>query len=310
MTHYSPYGYVAQALWRRNAKLGRITAGLFVVNAALTAVTVWNTSRLRADFKEFNLNSEPDSWITGRFQRYSAISGVVSLFSIAGLILAIVLTWRLAKNHQAIGRPGTTFGPGWAIAGWLIPLASSILPFLLLTELWRGSNQDAPPHSPEWKKSPASNLIYAWFALQLVASIVGIVFLARTFAGLNFSTLGSSSDTPSLVEQLVDDSLSAVAATAVVGALANLLGALTLARLSARQDTYAHSFNLASSGGLSNAAAGQWAGTVGAGPTAAHAPEPGWHPDPAQRHQFRFWDGQRWTDAVADNGMVSQEPPF
>ncbi|MFW5933928.1 MAG: DUF2510 domain-containing protein, partial [Actinomycetota bacterium] len=25
-----------------------------------------------------------------------------------------------------------------------------------------------------------------------------------------------------------------------------------------------------------------------------------WHPDPTGRHEYRYWDGQQWTDHVAD----------
>ena len=28
-----------------------------------------------------------------------------------------------------------------------------------------------------------------------------------------------------------------------------------------------------------------------------------WHPDPSKRHQSRYWDGQQWTERVADNGQ-------
>ena len=31
----------------------------------------------------------------------------------------------------------------------------------------------------------------------------------------------------------------------------------------------------------------------------------GWFPDPAQRHQLRFFDGHQWTDAVRDDGVDS-----
>ncbi|MEI7548159.1 MAG: DUF2510 domain-containing protein, partial [Actinomycetota bacterium] len=33
-----------------------------------------------------------------------------------------------------------------------------------------------------------------------------------------------------------------------------------------------------------------------------------WSPDPYGRHQYRLWDGQRWTANVADNGVVSNDP--
>ncbi len=35
---------------------------------------------------------------------------------------------------------------------------------------------------------------------------------------------------------------------------------------------------------------------------------PGWKVDPAGRHQFRYWDGFRWTDSVADSGSRSTDP--
>jgi Protein of unknown function (DUF2510) len=35
----------------------------------------------------------------------------------------------------------------------------------------------------------------------------------------------------------------------------------------------------------------------------------GWFPDPAARHQFRYWDGVRWTEHVSNHGTVSSDPP-
>lgn len=36
--------------------------------------------------------------------------------------------------------------------------------------------------------------------------------------------------------------------------------------------------------------------------------ECGWYPDPAGRHQYRYWDGKAWTDHVADAGAQSVDP--
>lgn len=33
----------------------------------------------------------------------------------------------------------------------------------------------------------------------------------------------------------------------------------------------------------------------------------GWHPDPTQRHQIRFYDGVEWTEHVADDGVQSED---
>ena len=35
---------------------------------------------------------------------------------------------------------------------------------------------------------------------------------------------------------------------------------------------------------------------------------PGWHPDPAGRHELRWWDGSTFTDQVADGGVTSTDP--
>jgi len=37
----------------------------------------------------------------------------------------------------------------------------------------------------------------------------------------------------------------------------------------------------------------------------------GWYPDPARRHQQRFWDGRVWTCSVSDAGIqgVDAGPP-
>ena len=37
--------------------------------------------------------------------------------------------------------------------------------------------------------------------------------------------------------------------------------------------------------------------------TDAPRAQAGWYPDPAGRHQQRFWDGSGWTIDVADNGV-------
>ncbi len=34
-----------------------------------------------------------------------------------------------------------------------------------------------------------------------------------------------------------------------------------------------------------------------------------WLPDPAGRHQLRWWDGARWTEHVSDDGETATDPP-
>ena len=34
----------------------------------------------------------------------------------------------------------------------------------------------------------------------------------------------------------------------------------------------------------------------------------GWNPDPAGRHELRYWDGLSWTSRVSDRGKQSEDP--
>lgn len=42
--------------------------------------------------------------------------------------------------------------------------------------------------------------------------------------------------------------------------------------------------------------------------SAAPAVPAGWHPDPSGRHQYRWWAGSVWTDAVQTNGTTTTDP--
>jgi Protein of unknown function (DUF2510) len=44
-------------------------------------------------------------------------------------------------------------------------------------------------------------------------------------------------------------------------------------------------------------------------PMAAAPGGPGWGADPFGRHQWRYWDGTRWTDQVADGSTQGTDPP-
>lgn len=45
-------------------------------------------------------------------------------------------------------------------------------------------------------------------------------------------------------------------------------------------------------------------------PPAARAVPAGWHPDPFQRHQLRYWDGGQWTEHVSDHGVARIDAPI
>ena len=42
-------------------------------------------------------------------------------------------------------------------------------------------------------------------------------------------------------------------------------------------------------------------------PTNPQAVPPGWHPDPAGRFEYRWWDGSLWTSSVSTDGVVQDD---
>ena len=43
--------------------------------------------------------------------------------------------------------------------------------------------------------------------------------------------------------------------------------------------------------------------------SAAAVPAGQWAADPSGRHQYRWWDGTRWTEHVSSNGVAGIDPP-
>jgi len=39
-----------------------------------------------------------------------------------------------------------------------------------------------------------------------------------------------------------------------------------------------------------------------------NTPASGWQRDPTARHEYRYWDGTRWTDDVSDRGVTTTDP--
>ncbi len=201
---------------------------------------------------------------------------------------------------------------------------SLVVPWLLMTELCKASHPDDPPLSTEWRRRPASNVIYTWWALLLAGQIVSLIGSAGVLNAM-FSSIGDlakGGDLVKVAEKLADNNLRwYVAATLLTGA-ANMVGALGIRSLVARQEHYATKWHLSSdtaapayfAGALSSTPYGAatptfpYPGYAGGLPVTPAGPPPGWYPDPSGRHQHRWWDGASWTASVGDNGVAATDP--
>jgi hypothetical protein len=92
-------------------------------------------------------------------------------------VLVIVWTWRARKNIEAFPGAQPALGPGWAIAGWLVPIANVVVPARVVAGVARNST---------WRRN-TSVLVGVWWAAWLVFTI-GDRVVSRTeeqrYAGL------------------------------------------------------------------------------------------------------------------------------
>jgi len=133
--------------------------------------------RIRAlnDLIDGNLNLDTAQRARDADDLVGAATAITGLLILALFVLVIIWTFRAAKNNDALGRQYPRLKPGWAIAGWLIPLANAVIPILVLQDLWRGSERSTPRFDPSWRSNRGSALL-GWFWAALIVSQIRFGF--------------------------------------------------------------------------------------------------------------------------------------
>lgn len=143
-----------------------VLASLFVVVAAARRIAVLDDLRSgRFEPGILDRLDDADGLV-------SASSIVFALVALALLVLVIVWTWRVARNVATLGRDQPRLEPGWAIAGWLIPVGNLVLPVLLLQDAWRGTDATTPRGDLRWRIGARSALVGWWWAMLVGAFVL------------------------------------------------------------------------------------------------------------------------------------------
>ncbi len=282
--------------WRDNRGFVRATAAvwcLVAVASVFLGVAEWRDLEDRV--------RDGGSFSAGFGLAGGPARGLGALVGLGGTVLAVIATWRLAKAQEQLGRHQARWGPGWAIASRVIPLANAVLPGLQLDELWRGSAPDARPGDPVWRygsrSAVATSVIVATVVSFVISGIGGIVLAVAAVRDL---------DEPLSLhrEQLADaiaDARPWMIGAAVVGAAATVLNAWLLVRIADRQQVLHETMPVPA---------------PPAAPAYGHEPawgaprQPaGWYPDPSGRFEWRWWDGTTWSAHVTRGGIAAHDPP-
>jgi hypothetical protein len=164
--------------------------------------------------------------LQGRADDADTFVGVSVLLTLASLatvfVLLVIWMWRIAKNNELLGRVDPRFRPGWTIGGWFVPLASLVIPVMVMQDLWRGTDPASRPGDPTWRSARRSAVVGWWWVAYLVSF-------------LRFAGSGSEAVTRSELE-----TLRTTDTVAVVGSIASIVAAILLVKvvrsISRRQD--------------------------------------------------------------------------
>ncbi len=180
---------------QRVGKLASATVVLTAVGAALALLAIWASSAAQDDAEALLDGTISTDDFVERAAPYLLMSTVQGVATLATAVLTVIWMFRIAQNHRTLHR-GTTWGPGWAIGGWLLPPMLYVIPFLMFREMWKASDPDVPVGG-DWKAGPVSPLVPLWFVLYSVIPLVLLVVSAGN--GFNFGA--SEQD---LAQQIVD----------------------------------------------------------------------------------------------------------
>ena len=217
--------YAPPARWRSLRGLTTALTWLFSAHIALTAVLiigVFNHLRVLGDKEIGGLVLDTDA-----VNDANALPAVMILLSgavfIAIFVLLIIWLYRAAKNNEALGRQNPRLGPGWAIGGWFIPVAWWVIPFIILDDVWRGSDPSIPRGDPSWRRSSTLGAIWAWL-------VTAVIFIIPS--GIASSTGDVRADEPEKVRR--DDILRIIGAVGAI--VAAVLAIVVTRRIAARQE--------------------------------------------------------------------------
>jgi hypothetical protein len=216
----------------------------------------------------------------------SSLVQLVNLLGIVVLVLLIVWAWRGGQNARVLGRTGERIAPTLGIFGWIVPLASWVLPYLVVQDLWRSSDPQAD-RGAAWRRLPGAVVVRAWWMCFAGGQILYVLAVALAVGGRND------------VAQ-TDTLLTASHTVAAIGAVLTIPVVREITRRQAEQQ-----------------AREPWTTVdvpaptpaLGAPPAPPAVPgDPGWYGDPNRRFEQRYWDGAAWTERVRDGASQSYAP--
>lgn len=230
-----PPGYVAYggygAVGGNFQKIGGLTkwlVGLMVATMASQLISLLVQLSLRNSADDFLNSSINSSDFSDDIATYGLVLLLLSAVAIAQLVVLIIWTFRMAKNHLVLGRVPQSFSAGWTIAiNILGGCTLGIINYFMWRDMWKASDPETAQNDPTWKQRAVSPLVAIQLAITLAGVGTGIALGVTSFGGVGGS--GSDADLASNLSDklgfVVLSGVLSVAGAAVFVMLVRQLGA-------------------------------------------------------------------------------------
>jgi hypothetical protein len=165
----------AAASWAIGLLVATVAGALILMIVSVVHAVRWNATNL-SHF--MTLDDE------NQFTTFVGVQGL--LYSGAILVAIPWLIWegRSQANLKAFGLH-LQYSPGWSVGWWFFPFANLVMPLLVMTELWRGS--DPTSSSGDWGRRPLGPLPGLWWGLWLAHALAFVVALSESSALMTYS---------------------------------------------------------------------------------------------------------------------------
>ncbi len=198
---------------------------------ALAAVVLAFTAHAMGSALDEDVSGDFPSFVRAvdSVTRYSNGLVLYRLLCVATGVVFIVWMYRVARNHELLGRPGSRFSPGWAIGGWFIPFANLVIPGRQMSQLWQGAVASTPRGDPAWRSVPRGRLVMAWWALYVAGLTLFAVSEIVTGVTVSIGSSEPDRNATDTVLRLVEEGhdVGTGVTLTIIAVLLSVAGALT-----------------------------------------------------------------------------------
>lgn len=170
-------GWMQGLLWAAGAVYGIHALLVFAVFGASTNYE--SDPGLDTLVSWSDLEDTANGWLT-----------IAQVTALAVFVLIIIWGFQAHKAAETLSPGRRSWGRSWSIAGWFIPLANAVIPFLVISETQKigDANRRGGIADPNWKRnSRVSPLGLVWWIVFIGSWVIGSISGGLTPSGDSLS---------------------------------------------------------------------------------------------------------------------------